>query len=107
MSAIAGTLDDFWTKVLQNLGFRRVRVGIHCAPPSVGVMGRVLVCWVACGWVGKHEKSTHTKSKTKTNVLKKQAYYDSSKLRTSVRPTVYLISNASDNLTIDNSTLPD
>ena len=32
-------------------------------------------------------------------LLRKQAYYDSSNKLTSVCPTVYLISNASDNLT--------
>ena len=31
MSKIAETFDDFRTKVLQNLGFRGVRVRIHCA----------------------------------------------------------------------------
>ena len=30
MSKIAKTFNDYWTKVLQNLGFRRVRVRIHC-----------------------------------------------------------------------------
>ena len=30
MSKIAKTFNDYWTKVLQNLGFRRVRVRIYC-----------------------------------------------------------------------------
>ena len=31
MSKIAKTFNDYWTKVLRNLGFRGVRVRIHCA----------------------------------------------------------------------------
>ena len=37
-------------------------------------------------------------------MLRIQGYYDSSNKLTSVYPTVYLVSNASDNLTTDNIT---
>ena len=46
MNTRAETFDDFWTQVLQNLGFGGVSIRIHCAPPSNGVMGRMLGCRV-------------------------------------------------------------
>ena len=90
MSTTAETFDDFCTKVLQNLGFRGVRVKIHCAPPfgwviGIGVLGvgsgvglgvarwfGVVWCWVTCwvGWVGREKVKKSTTHKDKKNEKK-------------------------------------